>query len=72
MSWMPLPPPEAFKPTEENESSGSWLRSPLILLGLGFVILLAGALLQLIGVMSLGIVTVVLAVGIIMLTRFGV
>lgn len=69
MSWMPLPPPEAFKPTEETESTSSRLRSPLLLLGVGFVIVLVGAMLQLVGLMSLGMVTVILAVGIIMLTQ---
>ncbi len=71
MSWMPLPPPDAFKPIEEHEAQSrrARLSSPLMLLGLGLVILLVGAMLQLVGVMSLGMVTVILAVGIIMLTQ---
>ena len=66
-----VPTPLADHPGEQSPASrtaGTGLRSPYVLLAVGLVIVLIGVALQTAGIASVGILTIILAAGIILLS----
>ncbi len=72
-SSTPLPHRDAPNPSQEQRPTsqlrGTRLISPFVLLGIGLIMLLAGMVLETVNIVSLGFVTVILAIGIISLSR---